>query len=105
MRPPTKRPADTTLEPVGSAAPQPPYLQRISPLAPAYYLGRPAHVWFEALRPKRRLVPSAMPEIHAPAPPRERNKSTLLTLLPNGVNVGTDVDPFEPGRFPQAAGE
>jgi hypothetical protein len=27
---------------------------RISPLAPAYYLGRPAQVWFEALRPHRR---------------------------------------------------
>ena len=27
---------------------------RISPLAPAYYLGRPAQMWFEALRPRRR---------------------------------------------------
>jgi len=105
MRPPTKRPADTTLEPVGSATPQPPYSQRISPLAPAYYLGRPAHVWFEALRPKRRPVPPVRPEAHGPALPRERNKSTLLTFIPNGVNVGTEVDPVERAQFPQAAGE
>jgi hypothetical protein len=29
---------------------------RISPLAPAYYLGRPAHVWVEALGPRRRTT-------------------------------------------------
>jgi hypothetical protein len=29
----------------------------------------------------------------------------VLTLLPNGVNVGIEVDAVESSQFPQAAGE
>ena len=32
---------------------------RISPLAPAYYLGRPARVWMTAMNPRRRRKPAA----------------------------------------------
>jgi hypothetical protein len=105
MTPPTKRPADPRLEPVVSPTIPQASWQRISPLAPAYYLGRPAHVWFEALRPKRRPVRSAMPETHTPAPLLERNRSTLLSLLPNDVNADAYRDPVKRGPFPQAAGE
>jgi hypothetical protein len=37
---------------------------RVSPLAPAYYLGRPARVWFEAMRPRRNAT------VVAPRKPR-----------------------------------
>jgi hypothetical protein len=31
---------------------------RISPLSPAYFLGRPAYVWVDALRPRRLPAPA-----------------------------------------------
>jgi hypothetical protein len=42
-----------TVPAAGGLGPLPP--TRISPLAPAYYLGRPARVWHEALQPRRRV--------------------------------------------------
>jgi hypothetical protein len=32
----------------------------ISPLAPPYYLGRPAHLWIDAVRPRWRPTPVAV---------------------------------------------
>jgi hypothetical protein len=45
-----------------------------------------------------------MPETHDPALPLERDKSTLLTLLPDGVNAGTGLEPVERPRFPRRPG-
>jgi hypothetical protein len=39
----------------------------MSPLAPAYYLGRPAHLWIEALRRDRRPDRVAVVAAHGPA--------------------------------------
>jgi hypothetical protein len=51
----------------------------ISPLAPAYYLGRPARVWFEALRRPRR--PSSIPAGQSAITPARVEKSSSSAAL------------------------
>jgi hypothetical protein len=63
----------------------------ISPLAPAYYLGQPARVWFEAMRPRRSPTPlPATPPATTPARVNQSTCSTGLTQPPGAWGPSLD---------------
>jgi hypothetical protein len=71
----------------------------MSPLAPPYYLGRPARVWFEALRPQRSPTPiPPTPSATTPAGVHQSSSSARLaaTCPAREDQASTDMTRTEP---------
>jgi hypothetical protein len=70
----------------------------ISPLAPAYYQGRSARVWYEALRPRRSPTPiPATPSATTPAAANQSNTAGVTQSAGGGPSpAGFETAEAEP---------